>query len=73
MALLCSVAVRQKASTNRTVELEAPFTQDAEHLATTHTQIIEHTAVNASVHTDGTQHQRILCANLYANVLPRPV
>ncbi len=53
-------------------EVKAPFTQDAEHVATTCMQIMEHTAVNGSVHTAHKQHQRIcmqICAQMGFRVL----
>ena len=49
---------------------KAPFTQDADHLATTSTKIMEHTVANGSVHTARKQHQRI-CVHIC--MLPRPV
>ncbi len=39
-------------------QLEAQFTQNAEHLTTGTMQIMEHTVVNESVHTVYKQHQR---------------
>ena len=52
--------------------VKALFTQNAEHLATRCVQIIRHIVVNGSVHTLKATSKG-LHANLYANLLARPV
>ncbi len=42
----------------QTFSPKAPFTQDAEHLATMGPQIMEHTVANESVHTARKQHHK---------------
>ena len=50
------------------LDAQAPFTQDAEHLATRTCKLyMEHTAVNGSVHTGCKQHKRV-CTQISAQI-----